>query len=193
MVRLLANFVVGVGDLGRQAEGRLEHLFGFLAQLLPGRFLLVAAQVAYAVLEVIDARVVRGQILADRFGDRFQFAGDRFGTFQLAAGLVGLKLRTPASATADEIADHRDQRERHGRRNGKVRHVHFRFRFLSNFDEQDGRRASARGFGPLHAGKTPYRNFALIPRMQKIPTNAATPITTIVSVRSIMLSRSQSV
>ena len=127
VVRLLADFVVSMGDLGRQAEGRLEHVLGFLAQLLPGGLLVLAAQITDPILEVIDAGMVRGQIATHRFGDRFQFGGDGLGPLQLASSLVGLELRLSPRATTDEVADDRDQGKGDRSRNGEHGQIHTLF------------------------------------------------------------------
>ena len=91
VVRLLADFVVGVGDLGRQPLRGLEHFLGLLAQLLPGGLFVLAGQIAHAAFELVDAAMVIGQAFADRLGNGFQLTGDRFGALEFAAGFVDFR------------------------------------------------------------------------------------------------------
>ncbi len=112
VVRLLPNLVVGVRELGRELERRLEHSLSFLAKLLPGGFGVLFAQVHHPVLEPHDAGMVRGQMAPHELRDLFEFLGDSLRPFQFATGLRFAVVDQPAAPIADQIPDHRHGRQR---------------------------------------------------------------------------------
>ena len=75
VVALLADLVVGVGDLGGQVEGGLEDLLGLAAELLPTGFLAIVVELAHPIAELAHAGMVLGQVLPQVPGDLLQFGG----------------------------------------------------------------------------------------------------------------------
>ena len=113
---LLADFVVGVGDLGGQVERGLEDLLRLAAQLLPTGFLVLVVQFAHPIAELAHAGMVLGQVLPQVPGDLFQLGGHQLRATQFpprAEGrIIAGGLRTPAENVADRGHDGQGHRDR---------------------------------------------------------------------------------
>ena len=74
---LLADFVVGIGDLRGQMERRLEDVLRFAAQFFPSGLVTIVAELAHSVAELADAGMVFSQILPQVPCDLLQLRGDQ--------------------------------------------------------------------------------------------------------------------
>jgi hypothetical protein len=142
MVRLLADLVVGVGDLRRQPHRRLENPLRFFAQLLPGDFIAAPAQHSHAFLELGHAGVMGGQIAADFAGNLLQLADDRFGPFQFAPRPSLFEIGLPASPIPHEVSQERDDRQSKGGRNSEEPGSHDVFLLKMDRSSEPGAKAS---------------------------------------------------
>ncbi len=115
---MLADFVVGIGDLGGQAERGAEDLLGLAAEVLPGGLLLLLVQLADLFAELAHAGVVPHQGLAEIPGDFFQFGRHELCPPQFAPRparrVVCRRLRSPAEDVADQGHDGQGNGNRDG-------------------------------------------------------------------------------
>ena len=102
---LLADFVVGVGNLGRQAERGAEDLLGLAAKVLPGGLLLLLVQLADPLAELAHAGMMPHQGLAKVPGDLFQFGRHELRPPQFAPRSARHIAGGPLASPADQIAD----------------------------------------------------------------------------------------
>ena len=92
---LLANAVVGMGQLHPQVLRRLEQSLGFVAEQSANRRRRRFGDFAHAALEGRQVRVVQRQLAADAVSDLLQIEHDRLGPLQLAARGVGRSAAVP--------------------------------------------------------------------------------------------------
>ena len=110
---LLANFVVGAGNLRGQLQRGLEDVFGFPAQLFPGGLLPLVAQPAYPLLESRQVGMVLGQALANRPSDLLQLQRHGLGPLQLAPRTNHDVVRRRPIPAADQVPHRRDEGQGH--------------------------------------------------------------------------------
>ena len=121
---LLANLVVGAGDLRGQLKGWSEDVLGLAAEVLPGDLLFMFAQTIDLLFETRHARMVPRKALPNRRGDFVQFGRNGLRAFQFAPGPNPRVSLVPMPLPTKQISNRGNRSQGHGGRYLQIPPIH---------------------------------------------------------------------